>query len=448
MKLPLQTFKPDKKMLSGWYMYDWANSAFAVTVLAALFGPYLNQAVVPSGGINIPILGIHGITATSLYGYTLGISAFFVLLTSPVLGAIADVTSAKKKYMMGFCYAGSAATLMMVSVGPGDVWVALILFFAANVAFVSANVFYDAFLPHIAPPELQDEISGKGYAYGYAGGGILFIFHLLLVQFHESLGIPDAGMAVRLALGSVGLWWGGFSLLTFARLREPQVAPVKKSAREIIALGFERISVVVRKVSTTKHLLLFLLAFMVYNDGIQTVIAMATIYGSEELKFDTLTLMGCLLMVQIVGILGARLFSAIARKWETKTALQISLFVWAGIVIYAFFMTRPLEFWVLGGVVGLVLGGSQALSRSYYSKMVPPAASAEFFGFFSVFEKFSAIGGPFVFALIRQTTGSARFSILSLIAFFVIGIVLLAMVNTREAQKEKAILEECVEFAT
>jgi len=153
-------------------------------------------------------------------------------------------------------------------------------------------------------------------------------------------------------------------------------------------------------------------------------------------------------MVQIVGILGARLFSAIARKWETKTALQISLFVWAGIVIYAFFMTRPLEFWVLGGVVGLVLGGSQALSRSYYSKMVPPAASAEFFGFFSVFEKFSAIGGPFVFALIRQTTGSARFSILSLIAFFVIGIVLLAMVNTREAQKEKAILEECVEFAT
>jgi MFS transporter, UMF1 family len=431
----------NKRVLKGWYMYDWANSAFAVTILAALFGPYLDQAVVPEGGVDIAWLGMKSVTATSLYGYAVGISAFFVLISSPILGAIADYTAAKKKFLMLFCYLGSFSTMLMIAIGPGDVLLALILFFVANFSFVSANVFYDAFLPHIAPPKDQDEVSGKGYAYGYAGGGILFVIHLILVQFHESLGIPDAGLAVRIALSSVGLWWGGFALITFSRLSEPQVSSVKSSVLGLVKVGFRRTILLVQKIRMTRQFLLFLIAFMIYNDGIQTVIVMATVYGSEELQFDTLTLMGCLLMVQAVGIIGARFFAWLASRLSTKTAILISLFVWALVVIYAFFMTEAIEFWILGAIVGLVLGGSQALSRSYYSKMIPPSASAEMFGFFSVFEKFSAIWGPLMFAVIRQLSGSSRWSILSLIAFFIIGFVLLAFVNTKKVDEEKTKLE-------
>ncbi|MAT38121.1 MAG: MFS transporter [Ectothiorhodospiraceae bacterium] len=423
-------------------MYDWANSAFAMTILAALFGPYLEQAVVPEGGVDIPLLGMSAVSATSLYGYVLGLSAFLVLLSSPILGAIADRTSAKKKFLSLFCYTGSAATLLMFFVGPGDVWLALGLFFIANFSFVSANVFYDSFLPHLAPPSLQDVVSGKGYAYGYAGGGLLFVIHLLLVQFYDSVGLPDTGMAVRIALGSVGLWWGGFAMITLIRLEEPPGLQLKDGFSKSVRFGLKSTVSVLRRIGKTRQLLLYLVAFMIYNDGIQTVIAMATIYGAGELGFDTLTLMGCLLMVQVVGIFGSRLFGFLAGRYGTKSMLIVSLVIWSGVVIYAFFMTQQYEFWVLGGIVGLVLGGSQALSRSYYSKIIPAGASAEFFGFFSVFEKFSAIWGPIAFAVIRQISGSGRMSIISLIVFFVVGVILLAFVNTAEAEKEKHLLFE------
>jgi MFS transporter, UMF1 family len=420
----------------GWYMYDWANSAFAVTILAALFGPYLDRVVVPAGGWAPPIPGMGALSSTSLYGYTLGLSAFFVLLSSPVLGAIADSGHAKKRFLMFFCGCGSASTAMFFFVGPGDVGLALALFFVSNFCFVSANVFYDAFLPHLATPEEQDEVSGTGYAYGYAGGGLLFILHLLLVQFHTQLGIADAGLAIRIALSSVGLWWGGFALISFRRLVEIRGDVPVRSPLAVARDGFRRVLRTSQLAGSLRQLLLFLLAFMIYNDGIQTVIAMATIYGSEELRFDTLTLMGCLLMVQIVGIAGSRLFARIARRIGTKRAVLLSLVIWTGVVVFGYVMTQPYEFWLLGGIVGLVLGGSQALSRSMYSKIIPAVASAEFFGFFSVFEKFSAIWGPLVFAVLRQTTGSSRLSILALVVFFAIGGTLLSFVNLERAQRD------------
>jgi len=426
-------------------MYDWANSAFAVTILAALFGPYLSKVVVPEGGVAIPLLGISGLSATSLYGYALGFSAFLVLLSSPVLGAIADYTTAKKRFLMFFCYLGSASSLLMFFVDAGDVTLAIVLFMLANFSFVSANVFYDAFLPHIAAPDKQDLVSGKGYAYGYVGGGLLFMLQLVLVQFHDVVGLSEI-MAVRVSLGSVGLWWGGFSIITFQRLIEPRAAGKRPPLLTIVNTGFRRLSQTMRTVRSLKQMGLFLLAFMIYNDGIQTVIAMATIYGSEELHFDTLTLMGALLMIQFVGMVGSQMFAMLASRFGTKRMVLVSLVVWTGVVVYAFYMTEPLEFWILGGVVGLVLGGSQALSRSLYSRIIPPAASAEFFGFFSVFEKFSAIWGPIAFALIRQLTGSARLSILSLVAFFVVGGIILTFVRMREAEDDRdrlqAILSE------
>lgn len=426
----------------GWYMYDWANSAFAVTILAALFGPYLDKVVVPAGGYVLPVFGGAPLSATSLYGYALGLSAFAVLLTSPVLGAIADAGAARKRFLAIFAILGSSASTLFFFVGEGDVALALGLFMVANFSFVSGNVFYDSFLPHIAGPEEQDAVSGRGYAYGYAGGGLLFVLHLLLVQFHEAAGIADVTVALRIALGSVGLWWAGFSLVTFRELREAGYEGLRHSWLTMARAGFVRVARTARIVGRMRQLLLFLLAFMVYNDGIQTVIAMATVYGSDELHFDTLTLMGCLLMVQLVGVAGSQLFARISRRTGTKNAILLSLLIWTAVVVYAYFMSQPFEFWILGAVVGLVLGGSQALSRSLYSSIIPVEAAAEFFGFFSVFEKFSAIWGPIVFAIMRQTTGSSRASIISLVVFFVVGGVALLFLNLKRARADSAILAE------
>lgn len=440
---------PLARSRSGWYAYDWANSAFAVTVLAALFGPYLDKVVVPETGYSLPIFGMQHLSATSLYGYALGLSALLVFASSPLLGAIADQTRRKKRFLMVFASLGAASTLAMGLVGPGDVVLALLLFMIANFSFVSANVFYDAFLPHLADPDELDAVSGRGYAWGYAGGGILFVLQLLLVQFHESIGIASAATAVRISLSSAGMWWGLFSLVTWVRLDESVVprhaadAPAVRPARTFssVTLGLRRIAVTMRAVTALPNILLFLLAFMIYNDGIQTTIAMATVYGSEELGFDTLTLMGCLLMVQFVGIVGARTFSLLAGRTSTKLAIIISLAIWSLVVLYAYGMTQPWEFWLLGGIVGLVLGGSQALSRSFFSRIIPAEASAEFFGFFSVFEKFSAIAGPILFALVRQLTGTSRLAILSLLAFFLLGMLLLAFVNVARARNEGHLLE-------
>ncbi len=436
----VSTHDSRRRVLHAWYMYDWANSAFAVTILSALFGPYLASVVVPAGGIEVPLFGLTAVKATTLYGYTLSLSALLVMLSMPVLGAIADHTSAKRTFLFFFCWMGSLSSLLMFFVGPGDVWPAMLLFFIGNFSFVSANVFYDAFLPHIATRDEQDTVSGKGYAYGYAGGGTLFVLQVLLVTFHEAIGI-DVGLAIRIALGSVGLWWGGFSMITFFRLEEPRIDSRPEPVLRLFIGGFRRILLTIRTVRSLKHLGIFLLAFMIYNDGIQTVIAMATIYGKEELQFDTLTLMGSLLMIQFVGILGSQLFGTAARRFGAKPMVMVSLVVWTAVVVYAFYMTKAIEFWVLGAVVGLVLGGSQALSRSLYSRIIPPSASAEFFGFFSVFEKFSAILGPALFAYLSYASGSSRNSILSLVIFFVVGLVLLFFVNIKRAEEDRDILE-------
>ncbi len=410
-------------------------------MLAALFGPYLDMVVVPDGGYSLPLPGMANLSATSLYGYALGGSALLVFLVSPILGAIADHAHYKKRFLIVFCATGSISTFAMGWIGPGDVELALILFGMANFSFVSANVFYDAFLPHIAAPDEQDQVSGRGYAWGYAGGGVLFVLQLLLIQFHESIGMESAALAVRVCLASAGLWWGGFSLITCSRLAEPRREHLGLTIIGHVARGMQRLATTMHHVRSMPNIMLFLFAFMIYNDGIQTTIAMATIYGSDELGFDTLTLMGCLLMVQFVGIVGSRTFTTVAHRIGTKPTVLVTLGIWSLVVLYAYFMTEPWEFWVLGAIVGLVLGGSQALSRSLFSQIIPAAASAEFFGFFSVFEKFSAIGGPIIFAVMRQLTGSARLAILSLLVLFVTGIILLVKVNMERARHEGASLK-------
>lgn len=428
----------NKKSIFAWCVYDWANSAFATTVIAALLPIYFATVVVPADGWTFRFLGIEIPTnATTLWGCLSGASAFLVFLTGPILGAISDISETKKRFLMAFCFGGSLFTALLYLCHSGDVWMTMIFFFIANVCFTSANVFYDAFLPHIASNSEMDRISGKGYAYGYLGGGLQFLICLALVLLHDKIGI-DKTLAMRISLLFSGVWWAGFSIITFVWLNENKRNDAfreehqeKYSLYALLKKGVLQTLNTVLNIKKHRSLAFFLVAFMFYNDGIQTVIRMAVIFGKEELKLNNGVLMGTILLVQFVGIGGALLFSRVANSFGTKKILIFILSIWLVVLCYAYYVSSSTEFLILGIAVGFVLGGSQALSRSLYGTMIPRDASAEFFGFYSVFEKFSAIWGPFIFAIIRQITGTSRLAILSLVGFFVIGIVLLSFVDEK-----------------
>ena len=411
------------RALRGWYLYDWANSAFATVILAALLPVYFAEGIVPREGFEI--FGVT-LSATSLWGYASGFSALIVFLVAPFLGAMADLSNRRRRWLLGFFLPGALATIMLILVGPGDVVLTLFLYLLAASSFVAANIFYDSFLPYLGPPELSDRISSRGFAWGYLGGGLIFLLDLILVQAHGSFGLSK-GWAVRIALASAGVWWLGFGLLAWSRLEEPRGDA--RAGGSLLRAALHRTWRTTREVAGHRRLALFLLAFLFYNDGIQTVVKMASIYGKEELGFATGTLLGTLLLVQFVGIVGALLFARIAERVGSRGALMLSLVVWLGVVFWGYRITAPWEFWALGGAVGFCLGGTQALSRSYFAGWIPAGRSAEYFGFYSVFAKFSAIAGPIAFALIRQFTGTARLSILALGLFFLIGLALLAAVG-------------------
>lgn len=417
-----------RRRIFGWAMYDWANSAYVTTVAVAVLPAYFAASVATGEGTEL--LGMR-LSATSLWGYAVSFAAVLVFIISPLLGAMADYSASKRRMLMLCCYLGSLCTLLLLFAQPGMVFYTLALFILAQVAFNGGNVFYDAFLPHVAPPALQDRVSGKGFAYGYLGGGLQFALALGLVAGHEHLGISQ-GLAARLAMAMAGLWWGGFALVTFSRLDEgvqPRRLPPdlvsKPPLMAYFLAGMRQVWQSIRQLRKRPRLLLFLVAFLCYNDGIQTVIAMATIYGKQELGFSTTVLMLTLLMIQFLAIFGALGLSRLADRLGTRRTLMLALVVWCGVTIYGYFIEHPWQYFLLGAAVGLVLGGSQALSRSLYSSMIPKESSAEYFGYYSVFSKFSSIGGPFVFALLAQATGSSRSALLSLILFFVLGLVLL-----------------------
>ncbi len=435
--------KNDRRTIFGWCMYDWANSAYATTVLAGLLPAYFESAIVGEGGATI---AGHTFSATGLWGFAASAAAFIAFLASPVLGAIADFSTAKKRFLLAFAYTGSLFTILLFFCTGGDVLMTLAFFVIAQLGFVGGNVFYDAFLPVIATEDWMDRISGRGYAFGYLGGGLQFACALGLVAGHEMLGISKE-FAARIALTMAGAWWAGFTLFTVALLHEARaVYTLPERYRRwfrpaaYVAVGVGRTLATIKRVRRFRHLVLFLVAFMLYNDGIQTVIVMATIYGRGELGLATTDLMLTLLIIQAVAMLGALLFGRLAARVGTKPAVMVSLVIWCGVVIYAYFIHTTAEYFALGVVVGLVLGGSQALSRSYFGAMIPEHASAEFYGFYTVFSKFSAIWGPLQFGLITEWTGSARLSIVSLIVFFVGGLVLLAFVDDDQARAAR--LEE------
>lgn len=417
-------------------MYDWANSAFATTVLAAVLPVYF-ASLVPADGVTLQ-WGPWSLrtSASGLWAYGISFSVFVVALTAPVLGALADFSSSKKKFLFGFTYTGALLTSFLYVVQSGDWWLCLALFVGANIGFSGSMPFYNAFLPEVAPEGKIDWVSGKGYAYGYLGGGILLAAHVLIITYHEAFGIPDSSMSIRICLASVGIWWGLFAVPLFLWVPEERRVNNKPENISYLRYGFGRFLKTLRFFGKYRDLLWFLLAFLVYNDGIQTVIAMAAIFGKTALGLDTGTLIGTLLITQLIALPGALLFAKLAQHIRSKSAIMITLVLWVGIVTYAYFLKSALEFRILGGLVGLVLGGSQAISRSLYAQLIPRARTAEFFGFFAISAKFASIFGPLIFGLVTDLSENPRNAIVSVVLFFAVGMILLSRVDTERGRAQ------------
>jgi len=424
----------DKKRVRAWAMYDFSTQGYQVTTASALLPAYFAQGIAPNGA---EVFGIY-IPPEGLWAYGVGIAAAFVFLLAPILGAIADYGSFKKRFLMSFAYAGCLFASLLFFAMPGMIWYSLILFVLAQVCYTSGNVFYDSFLPHIAHPEEIDRASGLGFAFGYLGGTLQFAFALLLVSGHDWFGLSST-MAIRIALLSAGLWWLFFSMYTFRHLTEEKKDLGETKIREIVSGGLQQTWGTIRQLPRFPMTMLFLVAFLFYNDGIQTVIGVAGVYGSGTLQLSTPVIMLAFLIVQFIAIGGALTFSAVARKLGTKNALMVSLLCWCVIVITAYFLKAgdARGFIILGASIGLILGGSQALSRSLFASIIPVNSSAGFFGFYSVFGKLSAIMGPILFGLLSTIFSSSRPAVLSIIIFFLVGTALLAFVDLKRARASR-----------
>ncbi len=404
--------------LRAWAWYDWANSAFMTTVVAAVFPIYYAKVAAD---------GLGDATATFRFGIATTVALTAIAVLSPILGALADASGNKKRMLALFAGLGIAATAGLGLVGRGDWMLALGLFMLGNIGIYGSMTFYDALLPHIARPEELDRVSSAGYALGYLGGGVLLAINLAWIQRPEWFGFRDAGVATRLAFVSVAVWWALFSIPLLRRVPEPPVDPAT-AAGASFATAFVRLLGTLRDLRRYRHAFTMLLAFMLYNDGIGTIIRMATLYGTQ-VGIDQGSLIGALLLVQFIGVPAAFLFGAIAAKVGAKPAILGSLVLYTVISVLAFRMTTARDFMVLAALVGLVQGGSQALSRSVFASLIPKDRTAEFFGFFAVFEKFAGIFGPLLFSAAVALTHSNRVAILSVILFFVAGGALLVTVD-------------------
>lgn len=435
----------DRREITGWVMYDWANSGFQTTVITVLLGPYLTalaQGAVGENGIVLSLGPLGVVTAKSLFPYCVSLSVFLQVFLLPVLGAIADYTSHKKRLMAFLCYFGAAATCLMFFV-PGQSYVAIgLLFVVANLCYGASLVLYNAFLNDITTPDRRDAASSRGYALGYLGGGVLLAVNLALVLNASALGLSQP-LAVRISLLSAGLWWGGFAAITFRRLRArpaPVAAPIGRSP---VAAGIAQVAATLRELRRLPQTVRYLLAYMLYNDGIQTVISTASVFLAQELfvarglPASESFLIGIVLMIQFIAFFGALLFERIARGVGTKRAILISLVLWTGIIAYSYALLQTTtQAWMMGVVLAIVMGGSQALSRSLFSQMIPAGREASFFGLYEISERGTSWIGPLIFGMVAGATNSYRQAILSLIVLLIGGMLLLAATDTDRAVRE------------
>lgn len=426
--------KLHKKAISAWTMYDWANSAFVTTVMATVLPVYY---------ANVAAATLPEEIRTAYWAYTTTISIILVAILGPLLGAMADFRGSKKRFLTFFVILGAAATTLLFLVGPGDWILASTLFVFASLGFSGSIVFYDSLLPHVARPDEIDQVSSRGYAMGYLGGGLLLAVNLAMIMIPTDPAVKQ--LMTRLSFVTVAIWWIVFTIPLWRHVPEP---PRRQSAQEIgmspIKASFLRLVTTFKKIKQYKQLMKFILAFWLYNNGIGTIIVMASIYG-KELNFSDITVIGTLLMVQFVGIPFAFLFGWLAKKLGTKRSIYLSLVIYTLIAIAGYFMKEEWHFWLLGFSVATVQGGSQALSRSLFGRMVPKSQSAEFYSFFGVSEKIAGAVGPLVFGLASQWLGGGRVGIISLVIFFILGGFVLTLVNEKEgiqvAEQEEAAIQ-------
>jgi MFS transporter, UMF1 family len=416
-----------RRDLRAWAMYDWANSAFQTTIIAAIFPIYYQR---------VAAADLPGPLATSRFAWATTWSIVIVAVITPVLGAVADYAAVKKKLLGVFLAIGAAATGAMYFITRGEWLFALVLFVIGNVGVAGTIVFYESLLPHLVGEEELDRVSSAGYAVGYIGGGVLLAINILMMSRPALFGLPDRGVAVRASLASVAVWWVLFSIPLFRHVAEPprHLEASEHPAENAFKVAFHRLLETFFELRRYRQAFVFLLAFLIYNDGIQTIIRMATIYGAE-VGVDDNAMIGALLVTQFVGIPFAFLFGLFADWIGAKAAVFVGLAVYAVITILGYYLQSAAQFFTLAILVGMVQGGTQALSRSMFAAMIPRHKSSEFFAFFSVFERYAGILGPAIFAWVVQHSGTSRNAVLSVIAFFIIGAALLTLVDVEDGRR-------------
>ncbi|MGA4728306.1 MFS transporter [Micromonospora taraxaci] len=428
----------------GWYIYDWANSAFQTTVITVFLGPFLTTVAEVAAGCELGAdscdgfvypLGIK-VAAGSYYPYLISLSVFLTVFVLPVIGAIADRSAHKKRLLGGAAFTGAGATIAMAFVTGDRYLLGGALFLVANISFGAAIVVYNSFLPQLGGPDERDGISSRGWALGYLGGGLLLALNLVAITLLDDGDSPQRTLDLaRWSIVSAGVWWALFTLVPLRWLRERPSAAALTGGGNVVTDGFRQLGRTVREIKAYPLTLYFLLAFLVYNDGIQTVITLASQYGTEELRLEQSTLIITILLVQFLAFGGALSLGALARRIGAWKTVLLSLVLWTGVIIAAFRLPAeaPVPFMVLGAAIGLVLGGSQALSRSLFSQLIPTGKEGEYYGFYEISDKGTSWLGPLAFGLVFQLTSSYRVGLVSLLIFFVVGFLLLAAVPMRRA---------------
>jgi UMF1 family MFS transporter len=416
---PLPEAGASPSAVRAWCLYDWANSAFATTITAAVLPPFFAAVAARSMPAHL---------ATAWWAYASAAAMLVAALLAPVLGATADRLGRRKHLLFGCVLIGSIATLAMAFV-PGHEWRGLLATFGvAFIAFATGNVLYDSLLPAVAAPAEMHRVSARGFAYGYFGGGLLLAINLAWILFPHRFGLADAEAATRLSFASVAVWWLAFSIPLLRRVPEPRPEAGAKRAYAGLADVLRGVVATTRSLPRSPELLRFLLAFWLYSDGIGTVIKMATVYGSE-VGIRRTDLIGALLMVQILAAPASLVFGRLARPLGPQRAVTLGLVGYVAITVLGFYLSKPIHFWMLAALVALVQGGTQALSRSMFAALAPRRQMSELFGFYSVSEKLAGVAGPLLFGLVAQWTGAGRYAVLTLLPFFVGGAWLLLTVD-------------------
>jgi UMF1 family MFS transporter len=440
-----------KKAILGWALYDWGNSAFATTVMAGFFPIFFKQYWSYGGDVNM---------STAQLGLGNALASLLVAIMAPVLGAIADKGGVRKKLLIFFAYLGVLMTAALFVVQKGAWAWAIFIYAMGSIGFAGANVFYDSLLPGITDKKNIDFVSAFGFSMGYLGGGLLFLINVLMTLMPDKFGLPDAGMAVRLSFVSVAAWWGFFTIFTILWVPEDRESVQSNKPLEIIASGFRQFFGTLKKIRHLKTVLTFLLAYWFYIDGVDTIIKMAVDYGMS-IGFQPNDLIKALLITQFVGFPAALLFGKLGQKWGVRKSIYLAIGIYICVTIWGTLMTEKYEFYILAIVIGLVQGGIQALSRSYYSRLIPKSMAAEFYGFYNMLGKFAAILGPMLMGIVGlfarrllmppaptleqiATVGqsASRWGIGSILLLFIAGAILFYLVDEDKGRAEIAVLSE------